>query len=69
MVVAGDINIDVLEPNKAITSQYQDILSSLNLHQRAHKPTRITDKTSTFIDHIISNFPERISHTDVLPCP
>ena len=69
MVVAGDINIDLLGLNKPITGQYRDILSSLNLHQRVHKPTRITDKTSTFIDYVISNFPERISHTDVLPCP
>ena len=69
IVVAGDINIDLLGPNKPITSQYQDILSSLNLHQHVHKPTRTTDKTSTLIDHVISNFPERISHTDVLPCP
>ena len=51
------------------TSQYQDRLSSLNLHQHVHKPTRTTDKTSTLIDHIISNLPERNPHTDVLPCP
>lgn len=67
--MAEDINIDLLGPNKPITSQYQEILSSLNLHQYVHNPTRITDKTSTLIDHIISNFPERISHTYVLPCP
>ena len=65
----GDINIDLLRPNKPVTSQYQDILSSLNLHRHVHKPTRTTDKTSTLIDHIISNFRERILHTDVLPCP
>ena len=69
IVVKGDINIDLLRPNKPITSQYQDILSSLNLHQHVHKPTRTTDKTSTLIDHIISNLPERNPHTDVLPCP
>ena len=62
IVVTGDINIDLLRPNKPITSQYQDRLSSLNLHQHVHKPTRTTDKTSTLIDHIISNLPERIPH-------
>ena len=62
IVVTGDINIDLLRPNKPITSQYQVILSSLNLHQHVHKPTRTTDKTSTLIDHIISNLPERIPH-------
>ena len=69
IVVKGDINIDLLRPNKPITSQYQDILSSLNLHQHVPKPTRTTDKTSTLIDHITSNLPERNPHTDVLPCP
>ena len=69
IVVAGDINIDLLGPNKPTTSQYQDILAVLNLHHHVHKPTSTTDKTSTLIDHINSNFPERISHTDVLPCP
>ena len=69
IVVTGDINIDLLGPNKPITSQYQDISSSLNLHQHVHNPTRTTDKTSTLIDHIIPNLPVRISHTDVLPCP
>ena len=52
IVVTGDINIDLLRPNKPITSQYQFILSSLNLHQHEHKTTRTTDKTSTLIDHI-----------------
>ena len=51
IIVIGDINVDLLRPNKPITSQYQDILSSLNLHQHVHKPTRTTDKTSTLIDH------------------
>ena len=69
IVVIGDIDVDLLRPNKPITSQHQDILSSLNLHQHVHKPTRTTDKTSTLIDHIISNFREFILHTDVLPCP
>ena len=30
IVVTGDINIDLLRPNKPITGQYQYILSSLN---------------------------------------
>ena len=34
-----------------------------------NQPSRTTYKSSTLIDHIISNSPTRISHTDVLPCP
>ena len=43
-----------------------EMLSALNLHQHVNKSTRITNKTSTLIDHIISNASDRISYTDVV---
>ena len=58
IVVTGDINIDLLQRTKPLTRQYLDILSSSNLHQHVQKPTITTHKTSTLIDHIISNSPE-----------
>ena len=54
--VTGDINVDLLGPNKPITSQYQDIIFIKLTSTSVHKPTTTTDKTSTLIDHIISNF-------------
>ncbi len=33
------------------------------------KPIRTTPTSKSLIDHLISNSPSRISHTDVLPCP
>ena len=71
LVVTGDMNIDLMPGRKDIpfTRQYLDMLSSLNLHQHVTKPTRTTKNSSTHIDHIISNSPERITFTDVLPCP
>ena len=71
LVVTGDMNIDLMPGRKKFpfTRQYLNILSSLNLHQHVTKPTRTTKNSSTLIDHIISNSPERITFTDVLPCP
>ena len=65
------MNIDLMPGRKDIdfTRQYLDMLSSLNLHQHVTKTTRTTKNSSTLIDHIISNSPERISFTDVLPYP
>ena len=36
--------------------------------QTVNKLRGYTDKVNTLIDHLISNLPERILHTDVLPC-
>ena len=41
---------------------------ALNLTNHVTKPTRVTPTCKSTIDHIISNTPSRIMHTDVLPC-
>ena len=56
--MTGDINIDLLRPNKPITSQNQDILSSLNLHQHVHKH----DKTKVMILSTLQM--SRVHHLD-----
>ncbi|CAB4000880.1 Hypothetical predicted protein [Paramuricea clavata] len=67
LLVTGDMNIDLMPT--PLSKQYLDMLLSLNLHQHVGKPTRTTNRSSTRIDHIISNTPERTAFTDVLPCP
>ena len=52
-----------------IEPQYRDILESLNLTGHITKPTRVTLTTKSLIDHVISNDPFRVVHTDVLPAP
>ena len=32
------------------------------------KPTRVTRTSKTLIDHIVVNFPQNITYTDVIPC-
>ena len=70
LLVTGDMNIDLMPGcETSLTNQYIDMLSSLNLRQHVTKPTRTTNRSSTLIDHIISNSPDRIAFTDVLQCP
>ncbi|KAF2888983.1 hypothetical protein ILUMI_17190, partial [Ignelater luminosus] len=55
IIFLGDFNFDVLSLNKPGIQQYLDMLDSLNIAQIIGKPTRITDKTSTLLDHILTS--------------
>ena len=68
-MITGDFNIDLLKPEELMVKQYMDMLESFNLQQLVKLPTRVTSKSKTLIDHIITNMPSRITHTSVLPCP
>ena len=63
------MNIALGNSNSTKKKKYLDTLLVLNLNQHVTKPTRRTNKTATVIDHIISNIENRISCTDILPCP
>ena len=47
---------------------YNDLLYMFDLTQHIDKPTRISPKSATCIDLIISNNPKRVTFNDVLPC-
>ena len=64
-VLTGDTNINVNEPSRP-KKRYQEILENFNLDQHINLPTR---KGSKIIDHIITNIPNKILHSNVLPCP
>lgn len=68
LVLCGDFNIDLLQPSLSITKQFMDLLYVFNLTQHINKATRTTRRSSTLIDLIISNCPQSIKYTDVLPC-
>ncbi|KAF2879600.1 hypothetical protein ILUMI_26570, partial [Ignelater luminosus] len=55
IIFLEDFNFDVLSLNKPGIQQYLDMLDSLNIAQLIGKPTRITDKTSTLLDHILTS--------------
>ena len=63
IIIAGDTNIDLLGQEKESTKRYKDILVSYNLSQRITQATR---KGKTLIDHIITNNPKKVRHSNVL---
>ena len=66
----GDMNIDLLkhECHKP-TSTYLDIMYSNNLFPVITKPTRITEKSATLIDHIFTNnFDHDCQHIQGILC-
>ena len=69
LLITGDTNLDLMNLDSTLTKQYIDILNMNNLQQMVTKPTRVTATSQTLIDHFITSCPNRITHTDVLPCP
>ena len=61
--ITGDTNIDLLADEKASQTRYKEILSCYNLTQLINKATR---KQKTLIDHVVTNIPNKLLHTDVL---
>ena len=53
--ILGDINIDLLKPQDPLTIKYTNILNRITFTSQISKPTRITNTTSTIIDHILIN--------------
>ena len=69
LLITRNANVDMLKPDTALTKHNSDIISIYKLHQVVTKPTRIAAKSKTIIDHFITNHANRVTHTNVLPCP
>ena len=52
MLILGDVNIDFLKYKDVQTSEYLDMLFDLGFMPVITKATRLTDHTSSLIDHI-----------------
>ena len=50
-----------------LTKKYKEFLSTHGLTQIIEEPTRITDRNSSLLDHILVNTPEKITQHAVLP--
>ncbi|CAB4033576.1 Hypothetical predicted protein, partial [Paramuricea clavata] len=68
LILTEDMNIDMLQAENSLTKQYQCMVDVFGLHQVIEKPTRVTKSSKTLIDHLITNFPQRISDTGIIPC-
>ena len=67
--ILGDLNID-LTGNRVKNSngikRYKEFCSLHGLEQLIQEPTRITEKSETLLDHIISNSAQKVSQHGVL---
>ena len=63
IIIGGDTNIDTLKysPQK---ERYYSMLEQFGIRNVVVKPTRL-GKSS--IDHLLTNIPRKVSHTDVIP--
>ena len=69
MYILGDLNCNLLQ-EKALfnvpTSKLNSIYELYQLSQLINEPTRVTLTTSSLIDHVVTNTPEKISHSGVM---
>ena len=63
-VVLGDFNADPRTTHGNKISSFSNF-NNLSLH--VHEPTRITDKTSTCLDKMLTNIPNFVKNVKVLP--
>ena len=49
-----------------IVKNYGDLCFSNSLHQLIREPKRITEHTKTFINHILTNSPEKVIQSGVI---
>ena len=59
----GDFNKNLLNQHKDL--EWENFATSLGFSQLVCEPTRVTDTSSTLIDHIYSNFDENITSVHV----
>ena len=63
MILLGDFNKTVLNEHKDL--EWENFITSLGFSQLVCDPLRVTDTTSTLIDHIYTNLDENISRVHV----
>lgn len=63
-VFLGDLNVNLLN-NTRDTQKLTEVINSMNLTQIVQEPTRITNKSSSLIDIICTNIPDKLSKVTV----
>ena len=65
-LILGDFNICLLNKKTSLTKKFIDILKSYNFTQLIDSPTRVTQTTSSLIDHIHTNNRDKICQSGVI---
>lgn len=74
LIIMGDFNVDILKGNNSAENtdsklrKLEQITKSANLCQVINSPTRVTNLTSTLIDHAYVSNPENIANVVVPSC-
>ena len=63
IILLGDLNKNLQNEHKDI--EWENFTTSLGFSQLICDPTRVTETSSTLIDHIYTNFDENIAHVHV----
>ena len=69
MYILGDLNCNLLGKKTLFNMQTNKLNSLCELYQLSqliNEPTRVTMTTSSLIDHVVTNTPEKISHSGVV---
>ena len=66
IIVAADLNCDMLKPRSPEAVALQDLCVSVNLTQLIKEPTRVTETSSTLIDVIMISSTDLVERSDVL---
>ena len=68
LILIGDLNFDTLNPSAAPApvKAYLDLIEQFFLSQCVNSPTRITAKSKTLIDHVVTNKPDQLNVNTLL---
>lgn len=66
IIVAADLNCDMLKPHSPEATALQDLCDSVNLTQLIKEPTRVTATSSTLIDVIMTSSTDLVERSGVL---
>ena len=67
--ILGDININLITDKNYVSNgikRYTEFCSTHGLKQLITSPTRITEKSSTLLDHILTNSKDKVSQSGVV---
>ena len=67
--ILGDLNINLINNQKHTPNgikQYQEFGSLKGLKQLITSPTRVTENSSSLLDHVLTNFTDRVSQSGVV---
>ena len=65
--ILGDFNICTINKSSSLFRSYRSVLNMFNLKQLISNPTRVTNNSSSILDHIICNTQEKICQSGTIP--